>query len=216
MIEPPPLVCIIGPPVSGKTTLAENLSSELEAPVIRPRDAITRAVARFPAMIGLFPRDGLGKVPDESLGFALRVELDQLPFDHPVILENLPWTVLQLADLHRVGRRVILLYMHASDELVIERRLGRKDCERCYPRALVTQDGQHCARCCYALTTRRDDSQKTFLDRLTENRLHATRILNLAHRLKLSVVNLEASDKPETIVERALSALSPPLGSLTA
>lgn len=208
MTYPEPLICLIGPPASGKTTLAENLAGVLHAPVVRPRDAINRAVARYPNTIGLFPRDGIGRVPDASLGFALRVEIDHLPADAPVILENLPWDHYQLVDLYRSGRPIVMFYMHASDELVIDRRIGRRDCPKCYPRAVVTQDGQHCARCCYELTVRRDDEYQTFLDRLSSNREYAIRILGLAHKLSVQVFTLEATLTPDVITYQALQALS--------
>ncbi len=94
MTGQPPLrpICLVGPPAAGKTTLAEHLGRTLPAPVYRPRSVVLRAIGNEPAVIGLFPRDRLGFVPDEALGYALRSVLDHL--SGPVVLENLPWNAL--------------------------------------------------------------------------------------------------------------------------
>jgi adenylate kinase family enzyme len=180
--EPPFLpICLIGPPAAGKTTLAEALAETLGAPVVRPRDLVDAAVRRYPATADLFHRDQSGMVADESLGFALRVCLDQL--DGLVILENLPWDVVQLADLYRVaGRSVQILTLDGPDELLFRRRTGRLHCPACYPRPVVNNAENRCRSCGTRLTTRADDELGAFAERVQHRRANTSKILGLLLR----------------------------------
>jgi adenylate kinase family enzyme len=204
----PPLrpICLIGPPAAGNTTLAESLSQALNAPILRPRDLVQRMVTTYPATFTLFPRDLRGRVPDEWLGFALRVCLDELT--GVVILENLPWDAIQLADLHRVaGDQLVILHLNAADDLVIERRAGRRYCPACYPNNTSGVVG-HRDRCRAALTLRGDDERAAFAERLDLHRINAAQIIALATTLKVAVVTLNAADAPAVLASRGLAAAS--------
>jgi adenylate kinase len=206
----PPLrpICLIGPPAAGKTTLAETLSSALDSPILRPRDLVDRTVNSHPATVGLFPRDTRGRVPDESLGFALRICLDQL--SGTIIFESLPWEAIQLADLWRVaGDQVVVLHLNASDDLVTERRTGRRYCAICYPLTPSVTEGIHCDRCGGILTLRDDDKRAAFAERLQLHRANATKILALAHDLQVTVITLNAASPPAVLASQALTVVGP-------
>ncbi len=195
-------ICLIGPPAAGKTTLAEALAEALHAPVVRPRDLVDAAVKRYPATAGLFHRDHLSMVPDESLGFALRVCLDQL--EGLVILENLPWDVVQLVDLYRVaGRSLRILILDAPDELLFHRGSRRRHCSACYPRPVVDDGGNRCRACGRQLTARADDERGAFAERLHHRRANTSKILTLAPALHVRVHALEAGDPPDVVAGRA-------------
>ena len=171
MTSEPPLrpVCLIGPPAAGKTTLAEALGKALPAPVVRPRDLVRVAIERYPATSELFRRDERGMVPDEWLGFALRVCLDQLR--GLVILENLPWDLVQLADLYRVASGSMqILTLDGPDELLFRRTTGRLHCPVCYPRPTSRAGGNRCRDCGASLTVRADDEREAFTERLRNRR----------------------------------------------
>lgn len=208
-------VCLIGPPAAGKTTLAGTLSRALDTPVLRPRDLINRTVGIHPATVSLFYRNARGRVPDESLGFALRVCLDLAA--GTVIFESLPWDAIQLADLYRVGgHRVLVLHLRASDELVTERRLGRQYCASCYPRSTSNEDGIHCARCGEDLTPRVDDEDDAFAERLQIYRANAARLTALARELGVNVFNLDAASSPGALASQALALVGPASNCLAA
>lgn len=208
MTRPPPLrpICLIGPPAAGKTTLAEALSRDLDAPILRPRDLVDRTVNSYPGTLPLFPHDERGHVPDESLCLALRTCLDQL--SGMVLLESIPWDAIQLADLHCVaGDRVIVLHLNAADNLVTERRTGRRHCPKCYPLSTSVTDQGDCARCGGTLTPRNDDEETAFAERLNAHRANAARILTLARNLRVHVVTLDATNAPGALSSQALAAL---------
>jgi adenylate kinase family enzyme len=198
-------VCLIGPPAAGKTTLAEALSQALGGTVLRPRDITNRALGVYPATASLFPRDRRGYVPDDSLGFALRVCLDRIR--RTAIFESLPWDAIQLADMYRVaGDRLLVLQLAASDEQVMERRVGRMYCASCYPQSTTNTGGIRCSRCGTALMARPDDEHAAFVERLRVFRTKVVGVLDLARRLEIHVFNLDARRSPSELVSLARAA----------
>jgi hypothetical protein len=166
-----------------------------------------------PAVIGLFPRDRLGFVPDEALGYALRSVLDHL--SGPVVLENLPWNVFQLADLYRIARRnMVLVTLKASDGIVERRRAQRRYCKRCYPVPAIQTDDNFCLRCGDALAYRSDDEIAMFAERLTLRRVHTVQMVSLAHRLGVPIVELDATVAPLKLTQHVLEYVA--LGTCTA
>jgi adenylate kinase family enzyme len=201
-------VCLIGPPAAGKSTLAQKLSKSLDARVVRPRDLVYHAVGRHPAIIDLFPRNEQGYVPNDSLGFALRVTLESL--NGKVILENLPWDAIQLADLHRVaGDALTILHLDAPDDLVNTRKTGRLYCEACYPTPAIDDNAGRCLRCGNALIKRIDDQLDAFRE-LEQHRMNAAAILALAVKLHVPVLRLEAGSSPEVLAGRAQALIERP------
>src|SRR5829696_57373 len=97
----PVFISIIGPPASGKSTLAARLATSLAAPVLRPRDAIRAALAHEPELHELFvPINELGWVSDGALGLAVRAAVARVPETcRAVVLENLPGDSFQVADI---------------------------------------------------------------------------------------------------------------------
>jgi adenylate kinase family enzyme len=144
-----------------------------------------------PATGALYTRDLRGYVSDEAPGIALRVGLDTLC--GIVVLENLPWTAVHLADLHQVaGSAMVLLHLEAADELVIRRRTQRRYCTRCSPLNTTSQYGIDCDNCGGRLTTRPDDEDTAFAVRLRDHRARTAEILDLALGLNVWLIRLAA------------------------
>ena len=196
-------ICIVGPPAAGKTTLAERLGRAIPAPVYRPRSVVQLAIDAEPAVIDLFPHDRRGFVPDEALGYALRSLLAHLR--GPVVLENLPWNVFQLADLHRIAPRgMTFAILTAPDDLLQRRREQRRYCQQCYPLPATHAANNSCLRCGSNLTYRYDDETTTFAQRLAHRRAHTAKMISLAHKLQVSITELDATAAPAELTRQLL------------
>ena len=192
-----PLVplCVIGPPGAGKTTLSEALGSRLSVSVLRPRELADSAAQRYPAMAGLFQREAAGVISDEALGLALRISLEQ--YEGLVVFENLPWNVVQLADLYRAtGRALRIVAIDGPDELLLRRRAERRYCPRCYPRPAGHRSNSTCGTCGTQLIARPDDEHDTFLRRLHKRRDTTTKVLECATALHVHVLLMAAGREP--------------------
>jgi adenylate kinase family enzyme len=196
------LVCVLGPPAAGKTTLATRLAADFGALILRPRDVIRETLAHCLAVGGLFFTDTAGRVADESLGLALRVAIEMK--HGTAILENLPWTAPQLCDLARLAPdSLTILHLYAADDLVTERRRARRYCSTCYPRPAQITGTDKCRRCGTVLTRRDDDKAVVFAERLALHHELIRDILDLAPKLYVPVIRLDAGRDLERIAWEA-------------
>ena len=213
----PTLVGIIGPPASGKTTLAASLAAALKAPIVQPRQAIRRYLAQHPQLTPLFPAvNNLGWVPDAAMRLAVRAELDAIPDDvHTALLENLPWQALQLADLHRIagtnGARLLLLHLYAPGKIISVRAGSRRICRVCEqpghphaPTTAATAAPTPCARCGAKLELRPDDQPDILADRVQVYYRRTAQILPLANTIGIPVLAIDATLPPEQVSQEAI------------
>lgn len=134
-IDGPVYVAVVGPPASGKSTLASALAAAFAAPIIRPREAIRALFEHEPRLHELYaPINELGWISDGALGVAIRAAVWRVPSDQQmVILENLPGDACQLADLYlwaqRVRGRVLMVHLDTADELLVARGVARRVCQ---------------------------------------------------------------------------------------
>jgi adenylate kinase len=200
------LICVLGPPAVGKTTLTGRLTCDLDANVLRPRDVIRDAIAHCPAARELFETDDAGRVPDESLGLALRMAARRM--QRTTILENLPWTPPQLADLATCAAgALMILHLRAPDDLLAQRRRSRTYCPACYPLPAQTAKAGMCGRCGSALAHRNDDDVTAFAERLNLHYTLMRGIISFAHRIDVPVASLDASQEPDGIARDAMLAI---------
>ncbi len=212
----PTLVGIIGPPASGKTTLAVTLAAALRAPVVRPRQAIRRYLAQHPPLTPLFPAvNDLGWVPDAAMRLAVRAELDAIPDDvHTVLLENLPWDALQLADLHRIAGTndacLLLLHLGAPDEIISVRGSSRRVCRACgqpnrpqAPTTTAKTGPTSCAQCGADLALRADDQPDVLAKRVQIYYRRTATILPLVTAIGIPILAIDSTRLPEHVGQEA-------------
>jgi adenylate kinase family enzyme len=223
---PPPhgpvFIGIIGPPASGKSTLAARLAETLAAPVLRPRDAIRAALAHEPELHELFvPINELGWVSDGALGLAVRAAVARVPEScRAVVLENLPGDAFQVADIHLAvrqrGARFIVVHLDGSDDVLFARGTSRRVCQACESDSsydphepAITQlgDGNRCGRCGGVLSIRRDDEDTILRDRTVRHRHYARGVLRMIHALGIPLVGVDIAADPASIERRVLEAV---------
>src|SRR5262249_30579370 len=137
--------------------------------LVRPAYAIRRYTTANPALAPLFPTvNDLGWVPDAAMRLAVRADLDAIPDAVEVILlENLPWDAVQLADLHRVAAartaRLLLLHLALPGHVITARAAARRVCCICtFGPAKNEAD-----RCSSDLGRRADDEPESLTRRIS-------------------------------------------------
>ncbi|WP_367318817.1 AAA family ATPase [Streptomyces sp. HUAS ZL42] len=215
-------ISLLGPPNVGKSTLAAKLSDEFAAAIIRPRDAIRGAIQWRPGLADLFgPVDHLGWSSDYALAFAVRLAVDAVRSRDNVLLENLPWDVLQLLDLYRftadAGARLTVLLIDTPDEVLLERGSNRRVCQTCErdpselprrPAHAAASDPDRCATCGGALSRRPDDSETTLVERIRRSRRYLTEMRHCASALDLPIRVIDGTSLPERIYREARDAVA--------
>lgn len=133
-----PIVALLGPPGSGKSTVSAALSARSDLHVFRLRD-VSRAQARRDPLIAKAiedTRDPLGWLSDPIALLLLRRALqDPRTALTPVLLEGYPGTAAQARSLARctalAGRRLSVIELSVSPATTARRIEARRVCPAC-------------------------------------------------------------------------------------
>lgn len=168
---------ILGPPGSGKGTLAKLLSSELGVPHISTGDMLREEVHQG-SLLGEIakPFMGTGKlVPDEVMVNIMENRVGRPDCRRGFILDGFPRTVFQAVRLDQMlsafGRQIdFALRFVVSEQCVLRRLGGRRICSACgtdynLRRKLPRKEGV-CDICGGKLQQREDDREEVILKRL--------------------------------------------------
>jgi len=130
-------IIFLGPPGAGKGTHAKEISSILNIPHISTGD-IFRDAIKNQTELGMKVKEFLdsGKlVPDELVWEVVKDRLDAEDCKNGFILDGFPRTILQaeLLDKYLKEKNADLkvIYLDASDDLVIKRLSSRRVCKNC-------------------------------------------------------------------------------------
>jgi adenylate kinase len=130
-------IIFLGPPGAGKGTHAKEISSILNIPHISTGD-IFRDAIKNQTELGMKVKEFLdsGKlVPDELVWEVVKDRLNVEDCKNGFILDGFPRTILQaeLLDKYLKGKNADLkvIYLDASDDLVIKRLSSRRVCKNC-------------------------------------------------------------------------------------
>lgn len=130
-------IIFLGPPGAGKGTHAKEVSSILNIPHISTGDIFREAI-KNQTELGMKVKEFLdsGKlVPDELVWEVVKDRLDAEDCKNGFILDGFPRTILQaeLLDKYLKEKNADLkvIYLDASDDLVIKRLSSRRVCKNC-------------------------------------------------------------------------------------
>jgi len=119
----PPLIILIGPPLSGKTTFVESIRATYNIPAISIEDLIKDNAAELERLRG---EKSLAEMRfDPAMSRYLRERLKATDFSHGLALDGYPTTLVQAEDLAKMlpemKLRPIAFQLKVPDEIIRER-----------------------------------------------------------------------------------------------
>ena len=161
---------LLGPPGSGKGTLAENIVKKYGLSHISTGDMLRSEIAKN-SDLGLKAKeymDSGGLVPDELIIAMVEKRLDDPDCAEGVILDGFPRTIDQAKALGKVVDIDLCIEITSTEELILERISTRRVCRKC---GYVTNtefvgNSTVCPVCAGELYIRDDDNRETVKSRL--------------------------------------------------
>ena len=163
---------LLGPPGEGKGTQAEILSKKLGIDTIST-GVMLRTAIREGTELGKLAEGYINEgklVPDDVVVGIVKERLSQEDCDKGFILDGFPRTTAQAEALSESGVEIDkVLSLEVSDEAIIERLSGRRECKACgTPYHVVykpSANGDKCP-CGGELIQRADDNEETVKNRI--------------------------------------------------
>ena len=122
--SPPPLIILIGPPLSGKTTFVESISTTYGIPAISIEDLIKDNPAELDRLRG----EGMSMAEmryDPAMSRYLKTRLKTADLSRGLALDGYPATLVQAEDLSKIipnlGLRPIAFQLEVPDDVIRER-----------------------------------------------------------------------------------------------
>lgn len=161
---------LLGPPGSGKGTLAENLVKKYGFFHISTGDMLRAEISKN-SELGLKAKEYMDSgelVPDEVIIAMVKKRLDDPDCLRGVILDGFPRTIEQAKALGKVVDIDLCVEITSTEELIFERICSRRVCRGC---GYVTNtefvgDSAICPECGGELYIRNDDKKETIKSRL--------------------------------------------------
>ncbi|MGI6545038.1 MAG: adenylate kinase [Fastidiosipilaceae bacterium] len=208
---------ILGPPGSGKGTLAANLREQLNVLHLSTGDLFRENISRG-TELGKLASSYIDKgelVPDSVTIAMVKDALDSLPQGQGFLLDGFPRTVEQadaLAEILRdSGKKLDAMIQTVLDDDIIVRRIsGRRVCKNCGASYNVDEVPPKienvCDRCAGSLEQRKDDSAATVHHRLETYHEKTKPLIDYYGKLGI-ILAVDTSGTPEESFSKACSLL---------
>lgn len=163
-------IILLGAPGSGKGTMAQKLTSELNIPQISTGD-IFRKNLKEETPLGLQIKDILssgGLVPDEITIEIVKNRLSESDCANGYILDGFPRSIAQAEALDTFQNIDCAINLDVDKEVIVKRLSGRRFCPDCNGTFHISTltDAEICPVCGGKLIIRPDDSEATVRERL--------------------------------------------------
>ncbi len=166
-------IILIGPPGAGKGTLASKLSLKYDIPHISTGSLLRREMQRKTKLgNAIAERMSSGQlVTNEELVPLLKTSLNSDEMKNGYLLDGFPRTVDQIQITDEIVKDITLvIYIHVSDEEIVQRMSGRRTCARCgaiyHMVAMPPKKEGVCDKCGGDLHRRSEDDPKVVLERI--------------------------------------------------
>ncbi|MGL1894462.1 MAG: adenylate kinase [Spirochaetaceae bacterium] len=205
-------VIFLGPPGSGKGTIASKITKELEIPHISTGD-LFRAAIKAENDLGLKIKSIIEAgdlVPDEVTIEVVKRRLEEKDTKDGYILDGFPRTPKQAEALGEFSNVDTVIDLSLNDEELIKRLSGRRVCKNCgnsfHILFVPPQKEDICDDCGGELYTRKDDQLDSIKNRL-EVYYSQTEPLKEYYK-NLNVLRpIDAAPKPTKVLEAVLNIL---------
>jgi adenylate kinase len=204
-----------GPPGSGKGTYASRVGPQLGIAHISTGD-LFRAEVSAATPLGKLAKTYMDKgalVPDEVTIKMFKERIAKDDCKKGFILDGFPRNVEQMKALEKITPIDLVVKFNLADEIIIEKTLGRRICEKCsaiynvadikrgklsMPPLLPKKNGV-CDKCGGKIIQRNDDNEKTIKDRLDVYRKQTTPLIEYYEKKKM-IKSQDVIGPPEVMV----------------
>lgn len=206
-------IILLGPPGAGKGTQAEILSKKLNLNTIST-GVMLRTAIREKTELGEIAAQYIndGKlVPDDVVVGIVKERLSQPDCENGFILDGFPRTTEQAEALDASGVQIDkVLSLEVSDETIVERLSGRRECKECgapyHVKFNPSGKGDKCEKCGGELICRKDDNVDTVKNRIAVYH-EKTEPIKSYYENKGLLVTAYGKDKLEDTTKEVFSAL---------
>ena len=204
-------IILLGAPGSGKGTMAQKLTSELNIPQISTGD-IFRKNLKEATPLGLRVKDILesgGLVPDEITIEIVKNRLAEDDCAKGYILDGFPRSIAQAQALDTFQNVDCAINLDVDKETIVARLSGRRFCPDCSGTFHIStlDDAEICPVCGGKLIIRPDDSEATVRERL---RLYDTTTFPLIEYYEKAgkLLTVDGNGGIDVVYDRILKALN--------
>jgi adenylate kinase len=190
-------IVLLGPPASGKGTLADRLSSDFDLPIVSPGNLLRAAKeAGTPAGLRAHELTSQGRLVDDETINGIISEWMSAQSGDGFVFDGYPRTLGQataldeLLDVRHADLQAVVL-LEATDVVLLNRVANRAICRKCgnivSVGVHVQSDADPCPRCGGQLARRADDNAETLRHRLAEYEAKTAPLINYYERRNLLV-----------------------------
>ncbi|MDD5731047.1 MAG: adenylate kinase [Candidatus Omnitrophica bacterium] len=207
-------IILFGPPGAGKGTQAKVLSERVRLPHISTGDLLRENV-KGQTPLGRQAKDFMDKgllVPDELVANMLQERFSRPDLKGGFILDGYPRNIAQAKTLDDMLAKLkmgidFVVYLDASDAIIIQRLCGRLVCSSCGANFHVTNMPPKvagiCDNCKGKLYQRADDKEETIKKRLEVYKKEVTPLIKY-YETQNKLFRLPGDEKPDIVLEKII------------